>query len=230
MIDLDEKGNTAYIVNRDIPEGLGREYCDLAFKLARLCRCLVGKKGAPRTIETSFYGSLEPFSDWLLVPVLAGIREDFDRSSDYRAARKYLSDMGIEYVNRKTNPEKGFENSITVDLTVEIDADNMKHMSIRGTVAEGTLMVARINEFNKLYFEPDGATVFFLYDDRPGVLGAIGSKLASRKINIEDVRNPHDPKTNHSMAIMKTDPMAPQDLIDEISRDIRAIASFSVKL
>ena len=162
--------------------------------------------------------------------MLAGIWEDFDRSKDCRAARKYLADMGIEYVNRKPDPDKGFDNSITVDLTVEIDADNMKHMSIRGTVAEGTLMVSRINEFDKLYFEPTGSTVFFLYVDRPGVLGAIGSKLATRKINIEDVRNPHDPKTKRSLAIMKTNPVVPQDLIDEIARDIQAVASFSIKL
>ena len=230
LIDLDEKGITSFILNRDIPEGLGEEYCDLAFKLARLSRCLVGRKGTPKIVETSFYGTLEPYADWLIVPVLAGIWEDFDRSKDCRAARKYLADMGIEYVNRKPDPDKGFDNSITVDLTVEIDADNMKHMSIRGTVAEGTLMVSRINEFDKLYFEPTGSTVFFLYVDRPGVLGAIGSKLATRKINIEDVRNPHDPKTKRSLAIMKTDPVVPQDLIDEIARDIQAVASFSIKL
>jgi len=230
LIDFEEKGISAYVVNRDIPEGLGREYCDLAFKLARLCKCLAGKKGTPRLLETSFYGSLEPYADWLLVPVLAGIWENFDRSKDFRAAKKYLAEMGIEYVNRKTDPDKGFENSITVDLTVEIDADNLRHMSIRGTVTEGNLMVSRINEFNKLYFEPEGATVFFLYDDRPGVLGTIGQKLASKGINIEDVRNPHDPKTNRSLAIMRTNPMAHQELVDEIAKEIQAIASFSIKL
>ena len=43
---------------------------------------------------------------------------------------------------------------------------------------EGISIVSRIDEFQKLYFEPVGPTAFFLYDDRPGVLGTIASKLA----------------------------------------------------
>ena len=91
-------------------------------------------------------------------------------------------------------------------------------------------MVSRIDEFNKLWFEPVGHTVLFLYDDRPGILGAIGVKLAGRGINIEDVRNPHDPKTNHSLAIMKVNQRVPDDLTQDISREIKAISAFSIKL
>jgi D-3-phosphoglycerate dehydrogenase len=229
LIELDERGITSFIVNRDIPEGLDEAYCELANTLARLARCLVGK--APlKLIETSFYGDLERFADWLRVPIVAGIWENFDRSMDTKAAGKFLDDMGIEYVNRKPDKAKGYGNSITVDLTTEIDSDNLKRISLRGTVAEGILMVSRINEFNKLYFEPVGNTVFFLYDDRPGVLGAIGKKLAEASVNIEDVRNPHDTKTNRSLAIMKVNQKVPEELVETIGREIKAIAAFSIKL
>jgi len=229
LIDLDSKGITSFIVNRDIPEGLDETYCELANTLARLCRCIIGKNTPLERVETSFYGSLEPYADWLLVHIVAGIWESFESSLDFRSARKYLDEMGIEHVNRKTDAEKGYENSITVDLMGGRDAANLRRVSIRGTVTEGILMVSRINEFNKLYFEPAGHTVFFLYDDRPGVLGAIGVKLAGRGINIEDVRNPHDPKTNRSMATMKIDQKVPPELIKEISEEIRALAAFSIK-
>jgi D-3-phosphoglycerate dehydrogenase len=91
-------------------------------------------------------------------------------------------------------------------------------------------MVSRINEFNKLWFEPTGHVVMFLYDDRPGVLGSIGVNLASRGVNIEDVRNPHDAETNHSLAIMKVNQRVPDDLIAHINRQIEALAAFSIKL
>lgn len=230
LIDLDYKGITSFIVNRDIPEGLDGAYCELANTLARLCRCLVGRDATLKLIETSFYGSLEPFANWLLVPVVAGIWENFDRSMDFGAARKYLDEMGIEYINRKVDPEKGYENSITVDMTGAVNSGNLRHVSIRGTVAEGILIVSRIDEFNKLWFEPVGHTAMFLYNDRPGVLGAIGMKLAGRGINIEDVRNPHDAKTNHSLAIMKVNQHVPDDLIREISAEIKALSAFSIKL
>ncbi len=230
LIDFDEKGITSFIVNRGIPEGLDETFCTLANTLSKLCRCIVGHNTALKLLETSFYGSLEPYSDWLLVPIIAGFSEDFDRHMDHKAATPYLEEVGIEYVNRKVDQSKGYENSITIDMTSTAGGGELRHASVRGTVAESVLIVSRINEFNKLWFEPCGNTVMFLYDDRPGVLGNIGVKLAERGINIEDVRNPHDPRTNHSLAIMKVNQRVPQALVTEIEKDINALASFSIKL
>ncbi len=230
IIDLDEKGVTSFIVNREIPEGLDEAYCELANTLAKLCRCLVGKKANLKMIETSFYGALEPFADWLLVPIAAGIGDDLDPTTDFKAARGYLKEKGIEYVNREVDAGKGYGNSITVDLTAVVDSGTLRQVSIRGTVAEGVQMVSRIDEFEKLYFEPVGPTTFFLYDDRPGVLGTIGAKLAENNINIEDVRNPHDAKTNRSLAIMKVNKAVSDALMKEIGKAIKAHASFSIVL
>lgn len=230
LMDFDEKGITSFIVNRDIPEGLDEAYCTLANILSKLCRCIVGHNTALKLLETSFYGSLEPFADWLLVPIISGFSEDFDRHMDYRAAKPYLEEVGIEYVNRKVDQNKGYENSITVDMTSTAGSGELRHASVRGTVAEGVLIVSRINEFDKLWFEPHGHTVMFLYDDRPGVLGGIGVSLAEAGINIEDVRNPHDPETNHSLAIMKVNQRVSQDLMKKIENEIDALAAFSIKL
>lgn len=230
LIDLDEKGVTSFIVNRDIPEGLDETYCELAYTVARLCRCLVGKATTPKLIETSVYGDLAEYADWLLVPIVAGIWEDFDRTVDVHAAKQYLEDMGIEYVNRPADETKGYGNSITVDLTGEVDRGTMKRMSIRGTVTEGLLMISRINEFQKLYFEPLGPTGLFLYVDRPGVIGKIGAHLAEAGVNIEDMRNPHDAKTDRSLAIVKTNQMVPTEVMDALESEIDAVSAFSIKL
>lgn len=230
LIDLDQKGITTFVVNRSIPEGLDEAYCDLAFKLAKLCRLLLGRNVHLKLIETSFYGSLKPFAQWLLVPVVAGVSEDFDRFMDYRAARRYLADAGIDYMDREVDPRKGYENSITVDLTGEVEPGTLRHVSIRGTVAEGTLMVSRINEFNKLYFEPEGYSVVFLYEDVSGILGTIGTRLAAAGVNIEDIRCPHEPRTNRSLAILKVNRLPPRELIDEIAAKIRAFTAFALRL
>jgi D-3-phosphoglycerate dehydrogenase len=75
-----------------------------------------------------------------------------------------------------------------------------------------------------------GPTAFFLYEDRPGVIGTIGGKLAAANINIEDMRNPHDATTNRSLAILKLNRLAPQDVMDDIQRSVKALAAFSIKL
>ena len=87
-------------------------------------------------------------------------------------------------------------------------------------------MIARINDFDKLYFEPKGPTIFFIYEDRPGVLGQIGSALAGVNINIEDVRNPHHLKVNQSLVIMRVNQPVPDAMMNDIARKIKAIASY----
>jgi D-3-phosphoglycerate dehydrogenase len=228
LIDLDDKGITSFIVNRDIPEGLDEAYCELANSLARVCRAIVGTGATPKVIQTSIYGTLEPYADWLLTPAVAGICPEMDRSSDHGSVCDYLAEMGIEYENRTTDPKKHFASSITVDLEAEIDAETTKEVSVRGTIAEGVQMVARINEFDRLYFEPVGCAAFFLYQDRPGVIGQIGAELASAGINIEDIRNPHHIKTGRSLAIMKTNQPVPEDTVKHIGATIGAVTAFSI--
>jgi D-3-phosphoglycerate dehydrogenase len=228
LIEYDEKGIASYVVNRDVPEGLDEAYGELANLLSRLCRQVVGPQTQLKLIETSVYGELKPYAEWLLVPILAALAEDFDRSMDFVAACDYLKEMGIDYDNRETDDRKGYKNSITVDLTGSRDADNLRHASVRGTVAEGTLMISRINDFDKLYFEPKGPTVFFMFKDRPGVLGQIASALAEADINIDDVRNPHDSKGERSLAIMKVNKQVTQDVIKRIAGKIEADVAFHI--
>jgi D-3-phosphoglycerate dehydrogenase len=229
LIDFEEKGITSFIVNRDIPDGLNEHYCELANILARLCRCIAAPPSVPRLIETSFYGSLNPYSKWLMTPIVAGI---CDRAGDIITASEaidYLKEMGVKHINRDVDSHKKFENSITVDLTAAVDPETSKHVSVRGTVEEGNLLISRINEFDKLYFEPAGTTLFFLYDDRHGVIGTIGKMLAEADVNIEDMRNPHDCKTNRSLAILKVNQPVSEELMQSIKTEIEARSAFCIE-
>ncbi len=228
LIEFDEKGISSYVVNRDIPAGLDEAFGELAYLLARLCRQLVGRDAKLKLIESSFYGSLKPFANWLLVPVVSALSDEFDRASDYKAAMNYLHERGIDYDNREPDDRKGYENSITLDLTASVDNNMLRRASVRGTVTEGVLMISRINDFKSLYFEPKGHTAVFIYDDRPGILGRIGATLAAADINIDDVRNPHDSKSEKSIAIIKVNQKVSKEIMDNIAADIRAQTWFSI--
>lgn len=226
LIEFDDKGITSFVVNREVPEGLDEAYGRLAYAITKLCRHLLGPQAKLISLETSFYGSLEPFCDWLMVPVVKALGGEISQPVDPKAAIRYLEDMGIEVRNRATDPKKGYENSITIDLVGGMDSGDIRRVSIRGTVVEGAVTISRINDFDKLYFEPKGPTVFFIYDDRPGVLGQIGSALAAADVNIEDVRNPHHSKADLSLAIMQVNKPVADNLMSEISRQIDARASY----
>ena len=176
-------------------------------------------------IETSFYGDLKPYGKWLLVSVLSGICREFDRYNDFKAAKQFLEDRGIQYIDRETNTDKGYGNSITIDISVEQPDKRLKSYSARGTVTEGVQTVARIDEFDRLYFEPKGITLFCLYDDRPGVIATIARRLADAGINIEDMRNPHNAKSKRSLAIFRLDKPVSANLADDIKA---AIQGYSV--
>ena len=217
IIDFDEKGITSYIVNRDIPEGLDEAYGTLAYTLTALARGMVGPEGRLKLLETSVYGDLSPYSEWLVVPMVTALVSDFDRSLDHRAALKVLEDHGIDYCNRKVDNRKGYGNAITVDLTVDEGNDRLHSISVRGTVAESQVMVSRINDFEKLYFDPQGHTLIVSFEDRPGVLAKIANTVAEAGINIDDVRNPHDETGKRSIAILKINQAAPRELVDRLS-------------
>jgi D-3-phosphoglycerate dehydrogenase len=91
-------------------------------------------------------------------------------------------------------------------------------------------MVARVDDFDKLYFEPKGPMVGFVYRDRPGVLGKIGAAMAAANINIDDVRNPHDSKGEKSLAILKVNRAVPEDVLRKAARDIEAEKAFAIEL
>ncbi len=228
LIDYDDKGIASYVVNRDIPEGLDRAYSELAFILAHTCRSIAGSQKM-KLIETSFYGNLKPYGDWLLVQIVAALSDDFDRTQGYDAALAYLQEMGVEYFNRETDTSKGYENSITVDVTTTLDGANFQRTSVRGTVAEGHMMISRINDFDQLYFEPVGAAVLFIYRDRPGVIGVIGNLLAEAGVNIDDMRNPHDPSGENSLALLKVSQDVDEALVEKIAQEIDALHASCVK-
>jgi len=225
LIDLDEKGDMSCVVNRDIPEGLERAYCELAYNISSLVRQISGTNAPIRRLETSFYGNLAKFDKWLTVSVLSGLWSDFDRYNDYKAALNFMDEMGIELINRETDDEKGYGDAITIDLIVERQNSELKAYSIRGTVTEGVQTVSRIDEFDRLYFEPVGATLFCLYDDRPGVIASIARKLADADINIEDMRNPHNKKSQRSLAIFRISQPISSDLLQVIKAELNAHAA-----
>lgn len=230
LIEYVNKGIVSYVVNRDVPEGLDEAYGDLAFSLTKICRQVLGQDVKLRMMETSIYGELQPFSDWLVVPMVTGLDNDFDVSMSQEAALSYLNDCGIEYMDREPDNRKGYSNSITIDLTGNVDTDTLKRVSVRGTIAEGTLMISRINDFDQLYLVPSDHMVLFCYQDRPGVIGRIGAAMAENGINIDDVRNPHDSKGHKSIAIFKVNTPVSAEIVQAVAKDIDASFACAVNL
>lgn len=220
-----ERGVTNCVVNKGVPDGLDERYQELAFVLARLARSYLGTSCAPHQIETSFYGQLHQYGKWLLAPIVAGIAQEFDPYQDAASAEAFLKDRGIVLTEREVEVNKRYGEALTVDLFE--GAETIRKVSVRGTIVENRLMVSRINDYDKLYLEPSGHTLFVEYLDQPGVIGRIAGLLGRARINILDLRAPPDSSHRQAICTLKTDQLVPRQLVAEIAREVGALNAFT---
>jgi len=225
-IDYFEKGVTCYVVNKGVPDGLDPKFQELAFVLAKLARNYLGTNVSPHQIETSFYGGLKEFGDWMLAPIAAGIAPDFDIYQDASDAKAFFEGRGIIVSDRETDDSKNYGESMTIDL---IEGGNtLRKVSVRGTIAEGNLMISRLNDFDKLYLEASGNVLFFEYCDKPGVIGKVASILGENGINIIDIRAPQNVDGDKALAVIKTNVAVSDDVVAKASDAVGSDVAFSV--
>ncbi len=221
MVDYFEKGITSCVVNKGVPDGLDANYQKLAVLLASLGKaCLNGSKLSK--IEMSFYGKLNPFSKWMLAPVVAGLCPEFDAFRGADEAGKYLAERGITMTFREVDNSKNYGESITIDF---INGED--RTSIRGTIAESNLMISRIDNYEGLYLKPAGYDLFVEYVDLPGIIGKIAGMLGTVGININDIRAPQELNGKHALAILKTNMPVPAELVKKIAAEVNASRAFT---
>ena len=219
-----EQGITNCVVNKALPDGLDAGYQKLAYVLASLTRAYLGDKN-PTRIETSFYGKLADYAKWLLPPIVAAIAKDFAVEQGPKEAEQFLADAGVELTNRMVDNSKHYGEAMTIDLFV--GGSTIYKAGARGTIAENTPMISRLDEFDKLYFNPAGKHLFVEYADQPGVLGKIAGILGEKNINIIDIRAPQDLKTGRSLCVVTTNVEVPEMLVDKIREAVNAGKAFN---
>jgi D-3-phosphoglycerate dehydrogenase len=228
LIAYAERGVTKFVVNKGVPDGLDEAYQQLAYLIAVVARRYLGTEESVRRIECSFYGDLQQYAKWFLSPVVAGISTDFDAVNDPEEAQEYLAGKGVAYEVREVAPEKRYDNSMTIDLLE--GEQQIRQVSVRGTITEGKQVVSRINDFDGLYFQPHGNSVVVVYRDQPGVLAKITSALASDGINIDDMRSVQGGESNQAIAVLKTNREVGADTMARIRQETGAEVAFALSL
>ena len=121
---------------------------------------------------------------------------------------------------------KNYGESMTIDLFVG-NGDAIVKAGARGTIAENTVMISRLDNFDKLFFDPAGHHLFVEYADEPGVIGRIAGILGEKNINIIDIRAPQNVKLGRSLSVITTNVEVPAMLVDKIREAVNATKAFS---
>ncbi|SBW28043.1 phosphoglycerate dehydrogenase [Protofrankia symbiont of Coriaria ruscifolia] len=127
--------------------------------------------------------------------------------------------------------------------TFEESPDYRNLVTIRGVLADGTPVsvsgtltgprqvekVTAIDDF-EVDIRPQAHLAFFRYEDRPGVVGAVGALLGEAQINIAGAQVSRRKAGGEALISLALDDAVPQDVLTEIAKIIGASTARSVSL
>ncbi|MEX2554967.1 MAG: phosphoglycerate dehydrogenase [Actinomycetota bacterium] len=213
QVGLALRGELApYAVNVDAGRELSdvvRAFLPLAEKLGRILTALSG--GHAHEVRFSYQGQIADHDTRVLT--LAGLKGMFaaimHEPVTFVNAPLMAKERGIEYGEMKSAMSRDYVNLI------EVSAGD-------GIAVAGTLVGVRNEERLVRIFDfevdfPPGPNMCFLrYDDRPGVIGAIGTILGRTGVNIADMRVGRQEKGGEALMCITVDQPIEPDVLKEL--------------
>ena len=139
----------------------------------------------------------------------------------------------VTYVNAPLlAKERGCESRLVTD---EVSEDFRNVTTLHGTLADGTTvsvagtltgpkMVQKLIGINGYDLEIPISThmAFFAYEDRPGVIGAVGKLLGEADVNIAGMQVSRDDDAAKALIALTVDQAIPLDVVAAIEKEIGA--------
>ncbi len=198
---------------------------NLADKMGAFLAHLV--KGPFKRVEISYQGDLADIDTapvtisilkGLLAPVL---REDVN----FVNAPVVAKDRGIKVVESKSETCENFNNLLEVKVVSSEDEN-----TLAGTIFGKTEpRLVRINKFT-LEAVPEGHMLLIYNEDRPGVIGRVGTTLGEGRINIGRMQVGQDPEHHRNVILLTTDVPAPKEVLQKLKEQDGVSNVISVEL
>jgi D-3-phosphoglycerate dehydrogenase / 2-oxoglutarate reductase len=203
-----------YAVNVDVGRELSeavRPFLPLAEKLGRIFTSIGGEGIHRITIEYTGQIASEDTRVLTLSVLKGALGAVVHEPVTFVNAPLMASERGIEYTETKSSAGRSYVNEVVV-------------RGEGGAAVSGTILGAHDEERLTGVYDfsidmPPGRYMCFLrYDDRPGVIGAIGTILGGRGINIADMRVGRRERGGEALMALTVDqPMSPE-VLDELAQ------------
>jgi D-3-phosphoglycerate dehydrogenase len=158
---------------------------------------------------------------------VAGVLGKFlEESVNAVNAPMLAADSGIEIRDEKTNEQTGFSTLVTLTVTGK---DGAK-ASVSGTLAaDGTPRLVRWGNTD-LDAQLKGSILVIKNEDKPGVIGSIGTLLGQARINVSRLQVGLDATTRQAAALWALDSSLSDEILGRVraSQDVKQ--AFSVQL
>jgi D-3-phosphoglycerate dehydrogenase len=118
----------------------------------------------------------------------------------------------------RTDPEgaSGYTNLITVTTQA-----GTGRKIIAGTVFDGAPRIVRLRDLH-IEFIPEGYVLVLAYEDRPGMVGRIGSILGRHNVNIASMHVGRRTRRGRAIVVLLLDDDVPAEVMEEVSKSVEA--------
>jgi D-3-phosphoglycerate dehydrogenase len=210
------------VVAEDVRPGL-----PLAEKLGRVFTAVAG--GLAQSLTVDVRGKLAEFDVSVVqLAVLKGVFSD-------------VVEEQVTYVNAPLFAE---QRGLQVNLVSDVESPDYRNLiALRGAMSDGTEVTVSGTLFGKnqlpklvevLGFDMDldvsGYLLFFLYTDRPGIVGAVGAALGEAGINIAGAQVSRTTRGGEALMAVTVDSPVPAELLADIAGRIGAREARSADL
>jgi D-3-phosphoglycerate dehydrogenase len=185
--------------------------------------------GVPSQVEVEVRGDLAAADTSILQ--LAAVRGIFGpviaAAVSFVNAPALAAEHGLTLIGTATTETGDYRSVVTLRAAMPDGALR----TVSGTLS-GERLVAKLVEINGRHFDlrAAGDLLVLAYDDRPGVMGAVGTLLGAAGVNILAAQLSQDISGHAAIMVLRLDAAPPADLLETIggevgARSIRAIAA-----
>lgn len=172
----------------------------------------------PSKITFSYNGQIAKYD---CAPITVyGLAALLDRQTDQVVnmvnARMVAQEMGIEVEESRSTESESFSNLITLTL----DSSEGRRI-IAGTLFEGIPKIVKMRDF-QTDFRPEPHMVVISYEDRPGLIGQIGSILGEASINIGNMNLGRRQKAGEAMVVLSVDSPVDEATLQKVAEAVDA--------
>ncbi len=194
-----------------------RPFVELGEKLGSLY-AQAGADGVER-VELEFTGELSRHDvSYVTAAVLRGLLSPYtEERINVVNARLIAASRGISVEELKTSGRGEYADL----LTLTVKGKGAPFITAATVLAQGPRIV-RLGDF-RIDVEPEGRFLLTYHDDRPGVIGSVGSALGEANINIAALQLGRDAPRGRAVMIVQVD----EDVPDEVRARLQQIDGMS---
>ncbi len=187
-------------------------YRELALRLGRLQAQLLEEN--PERVVVKYYGKLftERIQSYLTNSVLEGfIGRRSAQPVNFINARALAKDQGLAVEERSEGQSRYFVNMLRVEVS-----GSGRSREVGGTIRGRSGL--RLVSLDGYHFDAvlEGAMILTKNEDRPGIIGAIGSALGAQNVNVSYMSLGRDVSGGTAVSVLNTDEPVGQEVIDEL--------------